>query len=184
LSPLCYVNVTGALSFKSFGEDMSNFSNLLFVIFLMALSLTCQASGLSKYRCDIRPGMTVEEFKSRYFISEEPELMITDKNRPKHITDQILLRMNKKYYRFKEYGIWAFFSMSGELTTVRFDRPFRGAVGGVYIGDSKKDIVRINGMPDSDDENGIRYRSPGYYLKYETIREKVVRVFTNRCDEI
>ena len=163
---------------------MSNLSNLLFIMFLMVLSLTCQASGLSKYRCDISPGMKIDEFKSKYFIMEEPELMLTDKNRPKHITDQLLLRMNKKYYRFKDYGIWVFFNMSGELTTVRFDSPFQGAVGGVFIGDAKKDIVRINGRPDIDNENGIIYRSSGYYLNYKTIREKVVRVFTNRCDEI
>lgn len=163
---------------------MSNLSKLLFIMFLMALSLTCQASGMSKYRCDISSGMTIEEFKSRYFVAEEPELMITDNNRPKHITDQLLLRINKKYYRFKKYGIWVFFSMSGELTTLRFDSPFQGTAGGVFIGDFKKDILRINGKPDSDDENGIIYRSPDYYLNYKTLREKVVRVFTNRCDEI
>ena len=88
-----------------------------------------------------------------YFILEEPSLMYSDSNRPKHYTDQHLMLLNRKYYRFEEYGIWVFFDMQGHLKTLRFETPFRGTVGGVKVGDSKEYVLSVKGSPESDDSN-------------------------------
>jgi len=155
-------------------------TTLLFLI--GGLSLTSQAGELSIYNCDISTDMTVEQFKKKFSVRKDPLDMYTEHNRPKNITDQQLMVINKKYYRFENYGMWVFFSMEGQLDTLRFEKPYRGTVGGVHIGDSMEELLKVKGMPESNDSNGIIYRSSGTYVNYKTMNGLVYQAFTNHCD--
>lgn len=161
---------------------MKKYIVLNLLVLLVGFSLTCQAGELSIYGCDISPGMNIEQFKQEYYVHDDPRFMYTESNRPKHITDQQLMLINKKYYRFEEYGIWVFFDMQGQLKSLRFEKPFRGSVGGIHIGDSMEKLVDIKGEPESNDSNGIIYRSMGSYVNYKTMRGAIIQAFTDRCD--
>ena len=154
----------------------------LFVLFYLGVfSLTSQAGQLSVNECAISSGITIEQFKQEFSLPDDPKLMYTDKNRPTHYTDQDLMRLNKKFYRFREFGIRTFFDMQGKLTTIRIEPPFKGAIGNIHLGDSKELLFEVKGKPDSDDANGIIYRSEKGYINYKTTRGKVSLVFSNYC---
>ena len=160
---------------------MNKYIEIIIIFYLVIFSLTCQAGQISVSECNIAGGLTVEQFKQEYYLLDDPKLMYTDANRPTQLTDQQLMRINKKYYRFKEFGIRVFFDMQGKLKTIKIEPPFKGAIGEIYLGDSKELLFEIKGIPDVDDANGIIYRSEKGYVSYRTTRGKVSLVFADHC---
>ena len=161
---------------------MKKYLKFSLIVFLGMFSIASQSGQLSVNECVVSPGITIDKFKKEFSIFENPKFMYTDENRPKHLTDQQIMSLNKKYYRFNEFGIWAFFEMSGKLKTIRIEAPFSGSIGGVYIGDSKERIFEVKGKPERDDANGIFYRSPTGYINFKTMRGKVYQAFSNHCE--
>lgn len=149
---------------------------------LGVFSFYSQAGQLSISACDIKPGINIEQFKSEFSVHENPKTMITEATRPEGMDDQEIMSMNRKFYHFDNYGVWVFFDMKGKFKNIRFERPFAGTVGGIMIGDSIKKIFEVKGTPDINSSRGIIYKSAGSYVNYKTMRKKVYRVFTNRCD--
>ena len=160
---------------------MNKYIKLCALLCLGALPFVTHASQISVDKCDIASGITIEKFKQELSIKYNPKLIYTEENRPKNFTDQMLMRTNKQYYHFEEIGIWVFFDMQGILKTIRIEAPFSAPIDGVHIGDNKELLFELKGKPDSDDENGVIYRSGGGYVNYKTMRGKIYQAFTDRC---
>lgn len=138
---------------------------------------------LSIDKCRFDYNITVNEFKKEFSLQNDPKLMITDENRPEHMSDQALMKLNRQYYEFKEYGIRVFFDMEGRFKSFTFNKPYSGKIGGIRIGDSLDTIKKIKGAPQKNDSGSIIYNSAGgVFYNYETIRGQVSRIFSNRGD--
>lgn len=143
-----------------------------------------EVAQISIDRCSLNYKGSIEQFKNDLELEKEPRLMITDENRQAYMTDQLLMTLNKQFYHFKNFGIWVFFDMEGKFSSLRFEKPFAGNVGGVKIGDSFETLTKVRGEPYKNDSNRILYRESGAYHNYRTTRGKIVRVFTSRCDRL
>jgi hypothetical protein len=50
-------------------------------------------------------------------------------------------------YHLEQYGIWVFFDEGMRVSSLRFDAPFRGRIGGVAIGDTADRLRSLRGEP-------------------------------------
>jgi hypothetical protein len=50
-------------------------------------------------------------------------------------------------YHLEQYGIWVFFDEMMRVSSLRFDAPFRGRIGGMAIGDTADDLRSLRGEP-------------------------------------
>jgi hypothetical protein len=97
--------------------------------------------------CTISKGDSVDKVRQFYRVPVDPQEM----------APQIPYRYQ---YHLEQYGIWVFFDELKQVSSLRFDAPFRGRIGGIAIGDTAdrlrslrgEPIRRINGMPDITQE--------------------------------
>jgi len=50
-------------------------------------------------------------------------------------------------YHLEQYGVWVFFDEGMRVSSLRFDAPFRGRIGGVAIGDTADRLRSLRGEP-------------------------------------
>jgi hypothetical protein len=50
-------------------------------------------------------------------------------------------------YHLEQYGIWVFFDELMRVSSLRFDAPFRGRIGGIAIGDTADRLRSLRGEP-------------------------------------
>jgi hypothetical protein len=86
--------------------------------------------------CPIRLAEPWEQISVALGISEQPAPYAVD-GRPKG-----------SHVRLEERGIWIFLNDENRVRSIRFDRPFRGRIDGVAVGDTAKEVLRIKGRPD------------------------------------
>jgi hypothetical protein len=60
---------------------------------------------------------------------------------------QSAISKNNKELRLRTRGLWVFFDDKGAAYNVRLDAPFAGSFGGVKIGDSYAQMVKLLGEP-------------------------------------
>ena len=74
----------------------------------------------------------------------QPEAMPKSSILPANVPDP---NKGKAVLHLRTKGIWAFFSPTGVVETIRLDAPFAGNVLGVKLGDAPKQITEKLGNP-------------------------------------
>ena len=101
-----------------------------------------------KQACHIKKGDTLQLVRAFYRLNYDPS---PEPHAP-----------GKSFgstYHFNEYGVWVFFDKDQKVQSLRFEKPFRGKIGGVAVGETRDQVVRdkgpcqneFRGMPDADE---------------------------------
>jgi hypothetical protein len=108
------------------------------VLFLMLLFVASEsfAEDDDKFytECAISKGDSVDKVKQFYRIPVDPQ----------EIAPPAPFRYQ---YHLGEYGIWVFFDELKQVSSLRFDAPFRGRIGGIAIGDTADRLRSVRGEP-------------------------------------
>jgi hypothetical protein len=86
--------------------------------------------------CPFSKGDSVTKVKAFYQTDKEPSRMAT-----------VTPGQAAYQYHFTEYGVWVFFDASLQVSTIRVEAPFKGAVGGVAVGATAEELKRQKGEP-------------------------------------
>jgi hypothetical protein len=124
---------------------------LIFVAagFASASAATANIEGLS-----IRIGDTSDKVKEVYQTDLEPE------------PSESVVNRGTTALRLKTKGVWFFFTREGKIYTIRLDAPFAGKVGGIKIGDTVTQMIKVLGRPAKTPKqiSPLQPRSYIYYL--------------------
>ena len=121
------------------------FGTLVLIIFSLNITCTNHASagnisepiiksGLNDLL--VKPGDTIDQVRSVYHTSAQPEPWTTNSNIP-----------GSTFLHLKDKGIWFLFDQTGKIYNVRLESPFEGSVKGVKIGDSLDMVLKSLGEP-------------------------------------
>ena len=139
-------------------------------------------SVLSISECKFNYDISLEDFIKTFSLKKQPVQMSRNSGINDKLPESVKRRINKSYFRFKEYGIWVFFNSNDKFNSLRFEAPFTGTIGGVRIGETLSNLGQKKGRPDTEGANGLIYRDNGRFINYQSNNERIDKVFTNRCD--
>jgi hypothetical protein len=111
--------------------------------------------------CSFRAGDTVEKVKEFYKLTENPTVINPSGVLPGvlNLEGDLFNHLPKpesyQQYRLESLGVWIFFGTDGKIKSLRFNRPFKGAIHGVRIGDLESDLLKKFGKPKSTFDGGI-----------------------------
>ena len=109
---------------------------LRFPALLVCLASLAAPAGAQD--CPTREGDSIDAVRKQYGLSADPAPLA--RNTPGGSAYQ---------YNLVERGMFIFFDAGGRVASMRFNRPFRGKIGGVAVGDSKDAVRKLRGEPNS-----------------------------------
>ncbi len=122
---------------------MKNFILFLFCAFCTNWALAEEISHSDRLSsCPIKLGDPSSKVARFYRIDSAPELAYELQ------TSDGKERVYQ--YHLSEYGVWVFFDSELQVQSLRFEAPFKGAIGGVLVGSMKADVMRLKGRPSSE----------------------------------
>jgi hypothetical protein len=100
------------------------------------LAIAAQTDDILLTACAFSKGDPASKVKQFYGLASEPRRL--EKPIPGGTTFD---------YHPTQYGVWIFFDNALVVSSVRFDAPFRGKIGGIAIGDDVDRVLSIKGEP-------------------------------------
>jgi hypothetical protein len=107
---------------------------LFLILVLVAFESFAEDDKKFYTECAISQGDSVNKIKQFYRVPVDPQKMA----QPTPYRYQ---------YHLDQYGIWMFFDELMRVSSLRFDAPFRGRIGGIAIGDTADRLRSLRGEP-------------------------------------
>jgi hypothetical protein len=111
-------------------------------LMLAAALLACGA--VHAQDCPIKQGDPIDAVKRHFSINVEPAKQ-----------PRVTPGGTAYQYQLSGLGIWIFFDANQRVTTMRFEPPFFGSIGGVRVGDTKEAVRRARGEPQRIMDQGM-----------------------------
>ena len=111
-------------------------ATIIAVIVLGQSACFAQTDSAFLKACAFAKGDPVDSVKAFYGIHVDPKKLPT-----------ITPGQTEYEYRFSQWGVWVFFNKDLRVTTIRFDAPFAGKIGGIVVGENVDQIRRLRGEP-------------------------------------
>lgn len=111
------------------------------LILATPLSGFAQSDTTFPARCNFAKGDPIAKVKEFYGIDFEPQKLAAAVT----LAPVRPIGWTAFQYHLEQYGVWVFFDDHQDVSSLRFDAPFRGQIGGIAIGDDVASVRSLHG---------------------------------------